>query len=50
MDYTLQEKAELVLLQAGGLSQAEAAVKFHRRHPTRPQPQQGTVSKLFVKQ
>jgi hypothetical protein len=42
MDHILQEKAELVLLHAG-----ETAEEFRLRHPTKLDPQQGTVSKLM---
>jgi hypothetical protein len=46
-DYTLQEKAEAVLLHAGGQSQRETVEAFQLRHTAKPQPQQGTVSKLM---
>jgi hypothetical protein len=36
MESTLQEKSELVLVHAEGLSQADSYEKFHCRHPKKP--------------
>ncbi|RZF40039.1 hypothetical protein LSTR_LSTR002442 [Laodelphax striatellus] len=44
-----QDKAELVLLHASGLSGSQTALEFHTRHPDKPLPDRGLVGTLHDK-
>lgn len=44
---SMQGKAEMVLLHAGGMSQREATAEYHRRHPNQITPSQQLISILM---
>jgi hypothetical protein len=47
--YTVEKKAEIVLLHAPGLSQKHAAEEFHRLHLNRPRPGQRCVGPIYLR-
>lgn len=50
MDFTLDERSELVLIYAEAENSARATAQiFHQRHPDRPKPHHTTIARLMSK-